>query len=271
MKKHVTICADDYGQNLEISQAIIDLINLQKISATSCMVNSKNFNESAKLLIPVKDAVDIGLHFNLTEGYACSNKSHKFGSLASVLLKSRLGLLDKNFIKNELCAQLDVFEKTFKVLPDFIDGHQHVHHMPIIRDIVVEVYNERFQDSRTYIRCLDKNLVALKAISFKKLIIYLSGVKVFKKLLDKNNIPHNTSFSGVYDFVKSTDYAKYFNLFLQDINDGGLIMCHPGYQNINSENDSLHESRLNEVNFFKSDLYINLLEKHNVLISKYHT
>jgi len=269
MKKHITICADDYGQTLEISQAIIDLINMQRISATSCMVNSKHFTKSAVLLKSLTDKADIGLHFNLTEGNLVANHSRKLDTLPITLLKSTLRLLDKQYLTKELNAQLDVFEEHMGFTPDFIDGHQHVHQIPQVRDVILQVYEKRLRKSRCYVRALDKSLINLNNISFKKIILYSLGATKFKSLLIKHDIPHNKSFSGIYDFKKSYNYKNYFNKFLQEITNDGLLMCHPGYPSNSTESDLLVDSRHHELAFFKSQLFLDLLGKNSVSLTKY--
>ena len=46
---------------------------------------------------------------------------------------------DHAALVNEIAAQLRMFVHTFGRAPDFIDGHQHVHLFPQIRDAVLEV------------------------------------------------------------------------------------------------------------------------------------
>src|SRR5580693_851904 len=115
--KYIILCADDYGQTCAISQAIIDLLKSRRLTAISCMVTSSGWPLHAPWLIPYKNQVDIGLHFNLTEGK---------GPLSLLLLKSHLRQLHKHTIRAELNTQLDQFISAMGVLPDFIDGHQHV-------------------------------------------------------------------------------------------------------------------------------------------------
>ena len=71
--KHIILCADDYGQNFAISQAIVDLFEKKRLSATSCMVTSPDWPRYSSLLIPFRDHVDVGLHFNLSEGFPLSD------------------------------------------------------------------------------------------------------------------------------------------------------------------------------------------------------
>jgi predicted glycoside hydrolase/deacetylase ChbG (UPF0249 family) len=123
----------------------------------------------------------------------------------------------------ELNAQLDEFQGALGCLPRFIDGHQHVHQFPVIRDALVGVYEERLRHHQAYIRVING-----KSHHLKMAVIKTMGTTALTGLLKKKSIPYNTSFSGLYSFSDAANYDKYFPLFLAEIGDKGLIMCHPG-------------------------------------------
>ncbi len=269
MVKYITLCADDYGQNPEISQAIVDLIYKKVLTASSCMTSSVHWLEQAKSLIILKDQVDLGLHFNLTEGSPLV-MSTQFYSLEKLMIHSFLHRLDKIAIEAELNAQIDQFIAGIGQLPDFIDGHQHVHQLPVIRDILIKVYNARFRSSGIYIRSLlDFQFFSYVNATayFKKCIIQASGCYAFKKLLMAHHIPHNTSFAGIYHFKNSIQYSQFFTQFLQQITDGGLIMCHPGKM---GKNDSIAKARYDEYQFFSSDLFLKLNKQSEVIMTRFN-
>jgi predicted glycoside hydrolase/deacetylase ChbG (UPF0249 family) len=269
--KYIILCADDYGQTRAISQAIIDLLKNRRLTATSCMVTSSAWPEHASWLISYKNQVDIGLHFNLTEGKPIDHLSQAFVPLSHLLLKSHLRWLNKHAIRIELNAQLDQFISVMGMLPDFIDGHQHVHQFPIIRDALLEVYEERLRKHGCYIRCIDdpRALWNVKTVAYrKKLILQLSGAIALKKNLVKRNIPHNKSFSGVYSFGSHIQYESLFRLFLKDIEQSGLIMCHPGLEDGGST-DAIHTSRLKEYEFLNSEQCLKLLNEAQIKLVRF--
>jgi len=180
--KRIIICADDYGQNPTISQAIVGLLQNNRISATSCLVTSPLWAEAALALKPLKNNADIGLHFNLTEGNPRSTSLTSFWPLKQLIIKSQLRQLDKAAIAAELHAQLDVFLKELGTYPDFIDGHQHIHQFPIIRDALLDVYEERLRQHNIYLRCTyhSGDLFKFPNIGYsKRLIISLCGGVAF--------------------------------------------------------------------------------------------
>ncbi|MCD6038808.1 MAG: Carbohydrate deacetylase [Gammaproteobacteria bacterium] len=274
--KSITLCADDYGQNTAISQAILALLQEKRLSATSCMTNTPFWSTQAAWLKPLKEQADIGLHINLTQGYALSSawiarEGTSFPSLFTLLKKSYLRQLDKTAVLGELHAQLDQFIRELGRMPDFIDGHQHVHQLPVIRDTLLTFYHERLRPHACYVRCLDnsKTWLQIKEEAYiKRVIIQLCGANTFKQQLVKNKIPHNASFSGIYNFAHASCYSKLFPSFLQQSRAGGLIMCHPGLENSHTT-DEIAKSRVKEYEYFQSEEFLEACQIHQVAIGRF--
>lgn len=259
--KTITLCADDYGLNKSISEGILELITKKRISATSCLVTSQHFNEYAQLLKPYLNEIDLGLHFNLTEG-------SRFSCLNSLILKTKLHLLVPEEIKGEFCHQLDQFIRAFGEPPDFIDGHQHIHQFPIIDDAILKVYSERLSN-KPYVRYVHHHQHAKNFLSsLKTFFINFACDREFKNKLHKLIIPHNKTFAGIYNFFDSKNYHLIFPQFLQTIENGSLIMCHPAHENTNSK-DPIAKARYDEFQYFTSNQFIEDCKLANVVISKF--
>ncbi len=258
--KHIILCADDYGQNADISQAIIALIQQSRLSATSCLTTFSHWKMHAKWLEPFKNQIDIGLHFNLTEGKLCRIPASSLGKL---LLFSQLRFISQQKIEEELHAQLDQFESEMKMPPRFIDGHQHVHQFPVIRDALLSVYEKRLWQHPVYFRCTDSAIT-----DFKNLIIQFSGARAFKKKLIAKKIPHNASFLGIYNFA-SPQFEKTFQKFLSEISEGGLIMCHPGLKNNEMNSDKIAQSRGGEFHYLSSQQFVEDCKKFEAELTRF--
>jgi predicted glycoside hydrolase/deacetylase ChbG (UPF0249 family) len=277
MTKRIVLCADDYGQAPEISQGILALVKYGRLSATSCMVNADHWLEHASWLAPLKANVDVGLHLNLTEGKALSAPFiAKYGenlfTLNTVIRLSVLRLLDKAAIQAEFSAQLDRFKEGLGVLPDFIDGHQHVHQFPIVRDAFIQVYQERFKRTqKPYVRSVRPKLEPTDFIkNFKKVIIYFLGANPFIHLLDEHEIPYNTSYSGIYDFSKAGNFRDLFIVFLKDSESGGIIMCHPGLQGSASQ-DPIADARFKEYEYLFGEHFLYDCHQQKVVLGRFYT
>lgn len=221
--KKVILCADDYGQKDSISQAVLQLLAAGRLTAVSCMTVFPHWPEHARRLMPWFDRVDIGLHFAVTgEGTQYT--------LPHLLLQSLAGRVDARRMAIALHAQLDAFSAaTGGRLPDFVDGHQHVQHFRGVREALAEVWQTRLADLGLPVRCVyDPFFWRPGRAWIKRMVLQLSGAGALKRLLVKKGIPHNSSFSGVYPFGAAHQYGNFFRQFLGEVDDRGLILCHPG-------------------------------------------
>lgn len=185
-------------------------------------------------------------------------------------MRSSLRLLKKQTIHALLVSQLDQFERMMGRLPDFIDGHQHVHQFPLVRDVLLSLYEKRLRRHGVYIRNVETPYKHWRRGAYlKHCVLKLSGSAALRKQLLWRGIPHNHSFSGIYDFSCRGSYRDQFEQFLKEIADGGLIMSHPGLAG-NSAEDTIRASRIKEYQFFESDEFLHVCEKHQVTLARFH-
>jgi len=272
MKKNIVLCADDYGQAPAISQGIVALLRQGRLSAVSCMVNTPYWLEQAKELASFQGQVDVGLHFNLTEGRPLSAlyqaHSPSFFSLSGLMGRTFLRRVNREAIEAECHAQINRFEEAMGYLPHFIDGHQHVHQFPVIREAVLAAYQQRLQSQKAYIRWVNEGMQWSDVLfDPKKIIIYATGTPSFGHLLDHYHIPHNLSFAGIYAFNQANQYDQLFPRFLEKIGDGGLIMCHPGLSS--STEDRIAKARELEYAYLSSDRFLRDCERQEVTITRF--
>lgn len=268
--KRIVLCADDYGQNSAISQAIVELLRAKSLSATSCLTTSPMLAEYSKYLEPFKDKADIGLHWNLTQGKPLTS-GVEFMPIKDLVIKAWSQKLDKDSIVTELSAQLDKFVEYFGRLPDFVDGHHHVHQLPIVRDAVFEVFDQRLRESYCYMRCTydPKALLRVRDVAyFKQLLIQLVGGYTFQREIVKRNIPHNHTFAGIYNFADSFSYAELFPRFCKQVGDGGIIMCHPSLMT-SEEEDEIVNSRHYEYLYFSDRKFKRELDNQEIVLSRF--
>jgi predicted glycoside hydrolase/deacetylase ChbG (UPF0249 family) len=259
--KNIVLCADDFGLTPGISDGILKLVRNQRLSAVSCMVNSPYFNLYSKQLSALKSRVQIGMHFNLTEGYLLSKPTQHCFTLNELLLKAHVRWVNIKLIIKEFNTQLDEFIKIMGTVPDFIDGHQHVHQFPQIRDIVLESYQLRLKPQQTYIRSTFP-IVTLPQYQFKAMVLAQTGGRTLQAKLKQLNIPHNGHFSGIYDFAKGTHYRSLFNQWLSLAPAETLIMCHPGEGP--EATDSIGHARSEELNYLLSEDFLSDCNKHHI-------
>src|ERR1700686_5164497 len=154
-KRHIIICADDYGISPAVSAAIRDLIARRRINATSVMVAAPKFDhdEAAKLRDVAKKRASVGLHVTLTGPFAPLSANFEplhdgaFLSLATTLRRAHVRALRPKLLIAEISRQFEAFVTAFGRPPDFVDGHHHVHLLPQIRDAVLRVTKDLAPDA----------------------------------------------------------------------------------------------------------------------------
>jgi predicted glycoside hydrolase/deacetylase ChbG (UPF0249 family) len=267
MLKSLLLCADDFAQNVFISEGITTLVRHNKINALSCLVNSPYWREAYKELHPILHHTFIGLHVNFTFGQPLSSifkKNHglNFPTLPMLLKNCYAKRLSQDVVEAEIESQLDRFTNDLNTTPDFIDGHQHVLQFPVIRDAFLNIYQ------KYHLQALVRNTSngwrdLFSVTSFpKRQLLFLLGSQRFKNNLNQRNIPTNSSFAGVYAFDQSRRYGQYFRQFLHMSQHQGMIMCHPGLASIDGS-DPLQQHRINEFNYFQSAAFNDDLTTHS--------
>jgi len=257
--KTVYLCADDFGYHSGVSQGILALVAKERLSAVSCMVNGKDFPSAAKTLLSFCEQVQIGLHLNLTEGSLLSSGY----SLPTLLLKSHLCPLDSKQIAKELEAQWDAFVAVMGRLPDFIDGHQHVHQFPQIRNQVLALYAKVAKQS-IWVRATYP-LLYRSPYRFKTSLLALTGGKALYRQLQNQKIPHYACFGGIYDFNPNRCYRTLFRSWLAKAPTNTLLMCHPGN---NDGFDTIGCARQSELAYFMSEAFVEDCTKYGVTIGR---
>jgi len=241
------ISADDFGQSPAIDAAIVELILAKKISATSCLVMSPRFKDAARLITPeVRAQAAIGLHLDFT--LFANTYSHP-ELVARTLIRS----LSKKAIEATIHAQLNAFEQTLCTPPDYIDGHQHVHQLPQIRDVLLQVLAERYKGQLPWIRISKPP----RSSGIKGMIIRTLGSQALENNAIANGFDCSGDLLGVYDFNDQTmPYYARLNDWLSSVKKAKktpALMCHPAVLNEGGDaDDEIYPARVQEYEAFKA-------------------
>lgn len=266
-EKLITICSDDFGQNRSIDDGILKLINLGRLHAVTVFTESPRWQQSSAQLQPFEHQIDIGIHLNLTESFPDFPKKY---SLNKLLMLSHLRWLNKDAIKSIFRKQIELFQAQMGRLPDFLDGHQHIHAFPVINQALQEVILEFWGNNPTlYVRDSSKLTFSFDGFLFKKIILHLACRHLTKKMATID-VPTTSSFTGVYDFNSQANYAQLVNDWLATSKPHTLMMCHPACDPMSDE-DALHEARVNEFNYLSSNQFLSDCERLRVKLTRYST
>jgi predicted glycoside hydrolase/deacetylase ChbG (UPF0249 family) len=264
----LALCADDFGLNPGVSIGIARLAHARRVSAVSCITNSTHWKNEAQLLHGVSQDVELGLHFNLTDGQPLSPALAKvwpaLPTMASLIALAHLGRLPRAALRVEFEQQVKAFVTEIGRAPDFIDGHQHVHHLPIARDIVLDAV-EHMQPMPA-VRSTGR--VLGPGFGLKRMLIERTGGRALARELVLREIAHNMALLGVYDFTQ-TDYRTCMQRWLAAApSTGGLLYCHPGEANRASTADPIAAARLRELVYLGSHAFARDLADEEVALGR---
>jgi chitin disaccharide deacetylase len=269
--RHIVLCADDYGISPAVSAAIRDLIARGRINATSVMVASPNFNRSeAEALLAAAARAAIGLHVTLTAPFAPLSPKYAplrngtFLSLASMLRRAHLRSLQPKLLAAEITSQFAAFKSAFGRPPDFVDGHQHAHLFPQIRDAFLHVVKDAAPHA--WVRQCGQP-ARNRSLRDPKALLLDGLSRRFRRAADAVGVRTNPAFAGTYAFRPGADYAALFPGFLDGMPDGGVIMCHPGKVDGKLKGlDPLTDLREREYDFFSAETFPRLLAAHGAAL-----
>lgn len=242
--RRVQLCADDYGFDDAVSLGILDAIDCGRLNATSCMVLSPLWLRWAPALRERAALADAGLHLDVNEfaGYASR-------SLSGWILSAYRGALSRDEARRWVATQLDAFEQAMGRAPDYLDGHQHVHQLPVLREAVLEQLQSRYGTG-----CALRITRARRWRGGKAAVIAALGAGALHRGAAARGLRCNADFAGVYDFGPGQDFAVLMQGWLAGIADQGLVMTHPAREGATQTRpDPIRAARVRERTFWLSE------------------
>ena len=259
--RRIWLCAYYYGLAPGVNAAIRDLIDRERLNATSVMTVAPSFGpaEAAALLRAAKGRAAIGLHVTLTAPFApgvpgfAPTRGGRFLPVGAALLAGALRRFDRPALAAEVARQFELFEGAFGASPAFVDGHQHVQLFPQLRAAVLEITRARAPGA--WVRqCGAPGGAGWLGNPKSVLLQALSGP--FRRRARARGLRFNPAFAGAYAFQPEADFARLFPFFLRDLPDGSVVMCHPGFVDPELERlDPLTTLREAEYAFLAGDAF----------------
>ncbi len=252
--RRIALCADDFGLTIGANAAILELANAGALSATSVAVDGPVLEADVGSLRGLRDRISVGLHLNFTENSRFSD----IHGIPGWILATWLRRIDRGRLEQEIHRQLDRFETLFGGAPTHVDGHEHVHQFPGIREPLLNAVASRYGPA-TVVRCtLPRTWRGPKAA-----VIGLLGGQALERGIARRGLRCNRDFAGVYDLATDSGFHSRMDAWLANIRDGGLIMCHP-----ESGERNASPARRHEYEFLRSAEWPLLLKNRNVELSR---
>ena len=225
MKKTLIVNADDFGLCEEISTGIIKACTEGIVTSTSVVVNGSYFKQGIALL---KDSgIDVGMHFTfigrekpvsgaidgLVDDQGLFLKGYK-----DVISRMISGMFDKDALRRELFEQISILREA-GIGISHIDSHQHLHLLPNVRNIIIDLAN---QFKVKWIRVPRLNEFSIQRIGMNGL------AELLKFEMRRCNLSYTDRFIG----FEKRGHIDEHNLLtlLHDLKYGTTeLMVHPGY------------------------------------------
>lgn len=233
------LCADDYAMTAGLSRGIEALAQARKISATSAMVTTPHWAEDAPRIRALRGHIAIGLHLNLTLGKpvgVCETlaPAGMFQDLQPLIKRALTRAISRDDTRDEIRRQLDAFETALGFPPDHIDGHQHVHVLPVIRGALLDEVTARYRERPPLLRDPTEGLLSIAATSpaRSKALVVKGLAAGFAQGARKRGLTVNTAFAGFSGFDTARPFETEMCAALDRRQDAAafkIVMCHPGY------------------------------------------
>lgn len=146
----LVVTGDDFGYCPRRNQGIVDCFQAGGISNVSLLVNASAAKEAADLA--KRHNIPIGLHANLSEGTPVCQSLQQDSTLINQrgFFHGKMGFrqalergqLSMKQVELELRAQVRLFRELTGHLPHHMDGHQHVHVLPEVREVFAQVLSD---------------------------------------------------------------------------------------------------------------------------------
>jgi predicted glycoside hydrolase/deacetylase ChbG (UPF0249 family) len=236
--RRLCVCADDFGLSEGVQQAVLTLIEQGVVNATSCMVQRAGWRSGAEQLRRLSPhAADIGLHLDLTR----IDESAREASLGALIARCYTGRADRQALAAQIDEQLDRFDQALGRAPDHVDGHRHVHQLPVVRELLLEALQRRYATQRPWLRSTRPGTRG--SVPPKQRLIHALGGPALAREARQQGLPMSGALLGVYDFTGGEDhYAQQLAGWLRDGDDGDVLMCHPATSR--APGDAVADARL---------------------------
>lgn len=261
--------ADDFGLHPAVDEAVVRLVAQGRVQAVSVMAAAPAWARDAAMLREAASGrADVGLHLDLT---AFPVQPALRRPLPHWIAATALRAVDGRAIEREIQEQLWRFEQAWGGPPDHVDGHQHVHQLPVVRERLVAVLQQRYAGRLPWLRSTRQPRVpGAGPAAFKPWVIEQLGAAALARLARRQGFVQNGRLLGVYGFDgDAASYLQRLAGWLPLAQPRDLLMCHPALAQV--PGDAIAAARMAEYQALSSPAVPALLQAAGVRLRRLET
>ena len=256
-KLKLVLVADDYGLSPGVSAAIRELITAGKLSGTGCMTLFPEWQTEAVSLKAIcnEGVAEAGLHLTLTDFEPLSG-SGPLGPglmppLGKLIRANVTGRIDKAAVEGELDAQLEAFRHEMGSFPHYIDGHQHVHFLPVVRGWLEKRAKEfSLAGQMPWLRGAPSVRAAEGFKMRAKVAVVAALAHRFERDMKAHGYHVKGPLMGFYDWNNPQAFKPMLDHLKKTEFDHAVVMCHPGFpDDVLRSRDKLIDARAVEFDY----------------------
>jgi predicted glycoside hydrolase/deacetylase ChbG (UPF0249 family) len=255
----IVIHADDFGETTGITDGIRRAIEAGVLTSTSIMANMPATAYALRSVQPLSGKASFGVHLNLCEGLpltrtaTLSAAGGEFHPKRMLIRRALSGMLSLGELEREIAAQIGLIRDA-GVSISHLDGHKHLHQLPIVSTAVANVL-PRFRIGRVRVTRLQSVAALGKTGTLLRELAAWRAARIFRR-------------AGLHSPVRTVDLGDILRKGFGRRGPGSLVdargavelCCHPALAESVAEKPGSHQ-RSQELDYLLSAQFRELLEQ----------
>ena len=155
--------------------------------------------------------------------------------------------------------------------PDYVDGHQHVHQLPVIREALLSTLVQRYNKAKPWLRSTVRAVAGLpwrgSRSDRKAWLIETLGGRSLRRTADRLGLTTNTHLLGIYDFGSAdVPFGQRMERWLDGVQHGDALLCHPATST--DSTDPIAACRRQEFAYLASDEFDHALRVRRIRVAR---
>jgi predicted glycoside hydrolase/deacetylase ChbG (UPF0249 family) len=260
--------ADDFGETEEITKGICQAIEAGAVTSTSIMANMPGTEAALPRVAALGERASFGVHLNfcegrpLTPGRSLVDERGELHPKRVLFLRALKGQLSPQELEAEITAQIArIHEAGVRI--SHVDGHKHLHQLPIVRNAVARVL-PRFGIERVRVTRLRHLDAARKPATLVREALAWQADRTFRRA----RLRSPSRVVDLQAIMRPAPAGRGASLARSGSEGPIEVFCHPGTQRADIEKPGSC-ARFEELTFLLSPRFQDLLSANHARMVSY--